>query len=104
MPDGKTWIVHTDGGARGNPGPAAYAFVIKPPAGEVVEGAGCIGANTNNVAEYTALIRALERAKELGARRLHVHSDSELMVKQMRKEYQVKHDGLKPLFIQATAL
>jgi ribonuclease HI len=96
--------IHTDGGARGNPGPAAYAFVLARPGQPDVEEAGCIGNSTNNVAEYTALVRALERAKELGGRNVLVHSDSELMVKQMNGEYKVKHDGLKALFDEANAL
>lgn len=96
--------IHTDGGARGNPGPAAYAFVIERPGGSDVEEAGVLGHTTNNVAEYTALIRALEKARGLGGRKLHIYSDSELMVKQMRGEYKVKHEGLLPLYQEARKL
>src|SRR3712207_5300880 len=72
--------IHTDGASRGNPGPAAYAYVIQQEGREVVEEKGCLEDTTNNVAEYTALIRALEHAQRLGARKLAVHTDSELMV------------------------
>ena len=97
--------IHTDGASRGNPGDAAYAFVLVRPDGEVIEEAECLGQMTNNQAEYTALIRALERALELGAEhRVLVHSDSELMVKQMRGEYRVKNEELRDLYEQAQEL
>src|SRR5271166_2715156 len=67
QPMTKPWIIHTDGAARGNPGPAAYAFVITRPEGTVIEDKGKIGTATNNVAEYSALIHALERAAQEGA-------------------------------------
>jgi ribonuclease HI len=94
----KPWIIHTDGAARGNPGPAAYAFVITRPDGSVIEDKATMGTATNNVAEYTALIHALERAAKEGADHLTIHSDSELMVKQMRGEYRVKNPDLKDLY------
>jgi ribonuclease HI len=97
--------IHTDGGARGNPGPAAFAYVIQHDRESPIEVAGCIGEGTNNQAEYTALIRALEHAARLGSQhRLRIHSDSELVVKQMNGEYRVKDEGLKPLYEQARRL
>lgn len=104
MSEAEFWSIHIDGAARGNPGPAAYAFVLKHGAAPPVEENGCLGSVTNNVAEYTALIRALRRAAELGARRLLVHSDSELLVKQMNGEYRVKNESLKELFDEAKQL
>jgi ribonuclease HI len=93
----------TDGGARGNPGPAAYAFVIEADDGPVLDAQGvAIGVATNNVAEYSALVAGLRRASELGVLELEVLSDSELMVKQMRGEYRVKNADLKTLFLDAS--
>src|SRR5436305_48950 len=97
-------IIYTDGGARGNPGPAAYAFVILREGAPDIEEKGRLGNTTNNIAEYEALVRALERAREVGARRLQVFSDSELLVRQMEGEYQVKNEGLRPLYEEAMAL
>jgi probable phosphoglycerate mutase len=95
----------TDGGARGNPGPAAYAFVLEDQDGEVVAAHGkAIGVATNNVAEYSALIAGLEKAVELGVTELDVISDSELMVKQMRGEYRIKNDALRELSARAGRL
>jgi ribonuclease HI len=96
--------VHIDGAARGNPGPAAYAAVISTPGGEVVEEAETLGELTNNVAEYTALVRALERCRSLGLTNLVLHSDSELLVKQMNGQYKVKSADLKSLYDAAQAL
>jgi ribonuclease HI len=104
MTDKHVLTIHTDGAARGNPGPAAFAYVITGPVQPTVEEHGCLGETTNNVAEYTALVKALQRARDLGGRRLTVHSDSELMVKQMLGQYKVKNDGLKALYDQARAL
>jgi ribonuclease HI len=104
MSESPVWKIHTDGGARGNPGPAAYAYVIDRPGENAIEVAGRLGTATNNIAEYTALVRALEHALKLGARRLHVLSDSELLVKQMNGLYKVKHEGLRPLYEQAQEL
>ena len=98
----KLW---TDGGARGNPGPAAYAYVLENEEGDVVAAhAEAIGVATNNVAEYSALIAGLEKAVELGIGELEVVSDSELMVKQMRGEYKVKNEALRALFLRAGRL
>ena len=95
----------TDGGARGNPGPAAYGFVIEDDDGTVLASAGeAIGTATNNVAEYSGLVAGLRRAIELGLRELEVVSDSELMVKQMRGEYRVKNDALRSLAVEAGRL
>lgn len=96
--------VHVDGAARGNPGPAAIAYVIAEPHHPPVEFSETIGTATNNVAEYSALIAALERAAEMGLKELTVFSDSELMVKQMAGEYRVKHPDLLPLFEAASSL
>ena len=95
-------VVHVDGGARGNPGPAAAAAVISSPDGEELgEAAERIGTATNNVAEYRALLLGLERAKALGAHEVEVVNDSELVAKQVTGEYRVKHADLKPLHAQA---
>ena len=94
-------VIHIDGASRGNPGDAAYAVVINAPGREPVEEFGALGKETNNVAEYTALVRALERAKTLGLTRLHIKSDSELLVKQINGEYLVKNEDLKWLFDEA---
>ena len=97
--------IHTDGASRGNPGEAAFAYVISRDGQPPIEEADCLGEMTNNQAEYTALVRALEHALELGARhRVIVHSDSELMVKQMNGEYRVKNEELRDLYEQACAL
>jgi ribonuclease HI len=93
----------TDGGARGNPGPAAYAYVLETADGTVLDARGeAIGTATNNVAEYSALVAGLRRASELGLTELDVRSDSELMVKQMRGEYRVKNKDLQALFLDAS--
>jgi ribonuclease HI len=95
----------TDGGARGNPGPAAYGFVLETDDGDVLaaEG-GAIGVATNNVAEYSGLIAGLRKAIELGVDDLELVSDSELMVKQMRGEYRVKNEALQDLNQEAGSL
>jgi ribonuclease HI len=96
--------VHVDGGARGNPGPAAVGAVIRDESGEILLEAGeKIGIATNNVAEYKALLLGIARAKELGAERLELIGDSELIVKQVRGEYRVKDQGLKPLHAEVMA-
>ena len=93
----------TDGGARGNPGPAAYAYVLEAEDGTVLDARGeAIGVATNNVAEYRALVAGLERAAEAGVRELEVVSDSELLVKQMRGEYKVKNSALRGLVLDAS--
>jgi ribonuclease H / adenosylcobalamin/alpha-ribazole phosphatase len=95
----------TDGGARGNPGPAAYGFVLESDNGTVLAAEGAaIGVATNNVAEYRALIAGLERALVLGVDEVEVVSDSELLVKQMRGEYKVKNETLRGLSLEASRL
>ena len=97
-------IVHVDGGARGNPGPAAVAAVASSPGGdELAERKLYIGEATNNIAEYRALLLGLELARDLGAEEVEVVNDSELIARQIGGEYKVKHAGLKPLFAQATS-
>lgn len=96
--------MHIDGGSRGNPGLAAYAVVIARPGEPPVEEAETLGTATNNVAEYTALVRGLELAAELGLKRLNVFSDSELLVKQMGGQYRVKNMDLLPLYEEAKRL
>jgi ribonuclease HI len=93
---------NVDGGSRGNPGPAAYGVVVRDPRGEIVARLKkFIGNNTNNVAEYFGLIAALDYAQNHGIRALRIESDSELMVKQLRGQYKVKSEELKPLFERA---
>ena len=95
----------TDGGARGNPGPAAYGFVLEDEDGTVLASEGePIGIATNNVAEYSALIAGLRKAVELQLPAVEVVSDSELMVKQMRGEYRVKNEALRELSAEAGRL
>ena len=94
-------VVNVDGGARGNPGPAAVAAVATTPEGELTERNEYIGEATNNVAEYRALLLGLELARELGAEEVEVINDSELIARQIGGEYKVKHAGLKPLFSEA---
>jgi ribonuclease HI len=95
----------TDGGARGNPGPAAYGYVLEAEDGSVLAAHGeAIGTATNNVAEYKALLAGLEKALELGVDELEIVSDSELLVKQMRGEYKVRKPTLRELSTQAVEL
>jgi ribonuclease HI len=95
----------TDGGARGNPGPAAYGYVLEAEDGTVLAAQGeKIGIATNNVAEYSALIAGLEKALELGLDEVEVVSDSELMVKQMTGVYRVKNEALRELSLEAGRL
>jgi ribonuclease HI len=97
--------IHTDGASRGNPGDAAFAYTIERNGAAAIEEAGRLGRQTNNQAEYAALVRALEHALRLGAEhRVVVHSDSELMVKQMRGEYKVKNGDLRDLYDRARRL
>jgi len=99
-------VVHVDGGARGNPGPAAIAAVLSDPHGQVVsDHAETIGHATNNVAEYRALLLGIERARELGADELELVGDSELIARQVRGEYKVKDPSRRELHAGvATAL
>lgn len=97
--------LYTDGGARGNPGPAAYAYVLEAEDGTMLASHGeTIGIATNNVAEYSGLIEGLRKALELQVPEVEVVSDSELMVKQMRGEYRVKNEALRGLSLEAAAL
>jgi len=96
--------VHVDGGARGNPGPAAAASVISASDGELLdEHAQLLGTATNNVAEYRALLLGLERARALGASEVEVVGDSELIAKQLQGSYKVKNDALRALHARASA-
>jgi ribonuclease HI len=97
-------VVHVDGGARGNPGPAAAAAVVTTPEGEVLDEASAyLGRASNNVAEYRGLLLGLERARALGATEVDVVNDSELIAYQVTGRYKVKHPDMKPLFLEATA-
>ena len=97
-------VVNVDGGARGNPGPAAVAAVLTTPAGELIEQLGKpIGRATNNVAEYRAMLLGIELAKSVGAREVELIGDSELIVKQVKGEYRVKDAGLQPLHAEVKA-
>jgi ribonuclease HI len=97
-------IVHVDGGARGNPGPAAAASVVADATGEVLdEHARLLGEVSNNVAEYRALLLGLERARALGATEVEVVNDSELIAKQVKGLYKVKHAAMRPLHLDAMA-
>jgi probable phosphoglycerate mutase len=95
----------TDGGARGNPGPAAYGYVLEAEDGHVLDARGeAIGTATNNVAEYRGLVAGMRKAAELAVTELEVVSDSELLVKQMRGEYRVKNEALRALWEEAADL
>jgi len=98
-------MFYIDGGSRGNPGPAAAAFVLTDPDGTKLQAeAFFLGQTTNNVAEYTGIVKALEAAKQIGAKRLTIFSDSELLVRQLNGEYKVKSERIRPLFRQAVNL
>lgn len=101
---GRSAVANVDGGARGNPGPAGYGVRIERDDGTIVELKEAVGVATNNVAEYRGLIAALAWAAAHGVSRLHVRSDSLLLVKQMHGEYRVKHPGLQPLAAEARRL
>jgi ribonuclease HI len=95
-------VVHVDGGARGNPGPAAAAAVLSTPGGEVLDEAHeLLGVATNNVAEYRGLLLGLARARALGADEVEVVNDSELVAKQVNGQYKVRHPDMRPLYEQA---
>jgi ribonuclease HI len=95
-------VVHVDGGARGNPGPAAAGAVISTPEGDVLdEATELLGVATNNVAEYRGLLLGLARAKALGATEVEVINDSELIAKQVNGQYKVKHAAMRPLYLDA---
>jgi probable phosphoglycerate mutase len=98
-------VLYTDGGARGNPGPAAFGYVLEAEDGTILASEGeAIGVATNNVAEYRGLIAGLARAAELEVAEVEVRSDSELVVKQMRGEYRVKNETLRLLSLEASRL
>jgi ribonuclease HI len=98
-------LLSTDGGARGNPGPAAYGYVLEAEDGTVLAAHGeAIGEATNNVAEYRALVAGLQKALEFGVDQLDVVSDSQLLVRQMSGEYKVKSEALRTLSGEAAAL
>src|SRR5580692_9755840 len=98
-------VANIDGASRGNPGPAAYAVVIRNPEGKIVlELAKKMGRETNNVAEYYALLAALDFAAGHGIRALRIRSDSELLVRQMQGRYKVKSADLKPLYERASKM
>ncbi len=98
-------LIYTDGGSRGNPGPAAGGFVLKDANGKQLQAKGLyLGETTNNVAEYTAVVKALEAAKQIGSVKLTVFSDSELLVKQLNGQYKVKSEQIRPFFQQALDL
>ena len=95
-------VLNVDGGARGNPGPAAIGVVISDPDGETLEELSeRIGVATNNVAEYRALLRGVERARALGATEVEIVNDSELVARQLTGAYKVKHQAMKPLYAEA---
>jgi ribonuclease HI len=97
-------VLHVDGGARGNPGPAAAAAVLSAADGEVLEEASeLLGEATNNVAEYRALLLGLRRARALGASEVEIVNDSELVAKQLTGDYKVKHAAMRPLHQEASA-
>jgi ribonuclease HI len=97
-------VIHVDGGARGNPGPSAIGVVVSDSEGAVLEEvAERIGVATNNVAEYRALLKGLERAAALGASEIELVNDSELVARQITGAYKVKHPAMKPLHAEAVA-
>jgi ribonuclease HI len=99
----KRLVLHVDGGARGNPGPAAIGVVISDPDGETIEEFGeRIGLATNNVAEYRAVLRGLQRARALGATEVELIGDSELVARQLTGAYKVKHPAMKALHLEAS--
>jgi ribonuclease HI len=99
-----TFTIHTDGGSRGNPGPAAFAYTIERLGASPIEVNGYLGETTNNIAEYAALVKALAHAVDLGATAVVVNSDSELLVQQMNGKYKVKNPGILPLYQEACRL
>jgi ribonuclease HI len=95
----KEIVLYTDGASRGNPGPAAIGVVVQSASGETIYERGrCLGSHTNNVAEYTAVVEALELALSNKVERLTLRSDSELLIRQLKGEYKVRSNGLRPLF------
>ena len=98
-------IIFTDGGSRGNPGPSAAGFVLKDKTGTQLQAAGIyLGINTNNFAEYIAIVKSLQAAAQMGAKKITLYSDSELLVRQINGQYKVKSKTLKPLYTQTMQL
>jgi ribonuclease HI len=105
VPDGKVVRVFSDGAARGNPGPAGAGAVLTDTSGKVLARLGrYLGRQTNNVAEYQGLLLGLQHAQELGYRSVEVRADSQLLIRQLKGEYAVRHAGLKPLHAEALRL
>jgi ribonuclease HI len=102
--DGGSAVANIDGGSRGNPGPAGYGVRIQRDDGTIIDLKQSLGTCTNNVAEYSGLLAALKWAVKHGISDLHIRSDSELLVKQMKGEYRVKNPGLQPLYEEARTL
>lgn len=101
---GGSATANIDGGSRGNPGPAGYGVRVERDDGTIIDLKESLGMATNNVAEYHGLLAALRWAVAHGIRTLHIRSDSELLVRQMKGEYRVKHPGLQPLYEEARSL
>jgi formyltetrahydrofolate-dependent phosphoribosylglycinamide formyltransferase len=98
-------VAYTDGASRGNPGPAAAGFILTDPRGTQLQAeASFLGRTTNNIAEYTAVVKALQAARHIGAKQVRLYSDSELLVKQINGQYKVKSDQIRPLFRQTFEL
>ncbi|NTW27936.1 MAG: ribonuclease HI family protein [Coriobacteriia bacterium] len=97
-------VLRTDGGSRGNPGPAGAGFVIERDGEIICRGGRFLGSQTNNVAEYEAMIWGLENVAALGFDQVTVYADSELLVKQINGQYRVRNENLRPLFVRAAAL
>ncbi|MBI5599849.1 MAG: ribonuclease HI family protein [Deltaproteobacteria bacterium] len=105
FPEASSLLIYVDGASRGNPGQAGSGAVVKDGDGKVIRRLKKkLGVATNNTAEYSALVMALSEAKKLGARRVSVFADSELMVRQINGAYRVKSEGLKPLYAEARGL
>ncbi len=96
--------IYTDGASRGNPGPSSYAYIIVDKGKIVEKGSGYLGIGTNNNAEYTAIIKALNKAKDKGYSEVELFSDSELVVRQIKGEYKVRSNKLLPLFKEVEEL
>jgi len=104
-PEGTAWLLYADGAARGNPGPAAYGYVLRDAGGETIDARGAyMGETTNNHAEYMAVIEGLASAKTRGATRVSVQADSELIVRQLTGRYKIKHPRMKELAAQVREL
>lgn len=100
----KTATLYTDGGSRGNPGPAGIGFELLLSDDEKILGGAYIGEASNNIAEYQAIVWGLQNAREAGVSTIILRADSELAIKQIKGEYKVKNEGLKPLFFEVVSL